>query len=65
MGWFFFPQIKTLSRISMEWVPQVVDKAEVEHQEAAAEGYLKVGRRKADEGGRKQVKKAGFQCSSL
>lgn len=49
----------------MEWVPQVVDKAEVEHQEAAVEGYLKVGRRKADEGGRKQVKKAGFQCSSL
>jgi len=54
-----------LSRISIEWVPQAVDKAEVKHQEADVEGYLRVGRRKGEEGERKQVKKTGFQCSSL
>lgn len=60
---FFFPQIKTLSRISMERVPQAVDKAEAKHHEADMEGVFK--NRKEKEGGRKQVKKTGFQCSSL
>lgn len=63
--WFFFFQIKTLSRISIERVPQAVDKAEVKHHEADTEGYVRVGRRKEKEGERKQDKKTGFQCSSL
>lgn len=52
MGFFFF-QIKTLSRISIDRVPQAVDKAEVKHHEADTEGYLRVGRRKGDGGGEK------------
>lgn len=50
---FFSPPIKTLSGISMERVPQVVDKAEAERQEAATEGHVRVGRRKGGDGGKK------------
>lgn len=46
---FFFFQIKTLSRISIDRVPQAVDKAEAKHREAGMEGYSRVGRRKRGE----------------
>lgn len=57
---FFFPQIKTLSRISMERVPQAVDKAEAKHHEADTEGYSRTGRRK--KGGENRLKKQVFSA---
>lgn len=60
---FFLPQIKTLSRISMEWAPQVVDKAEAERHEETTEEYLRVGRKKGDDGGEEnRLKKQVFSA---